>query len=281
MGETAIEWVGKRNPDGTRGKGYTWNPVFGCSKVSPGCENCYAESLDRRFSMSYRGRPFKPWTHPNAKENVVLKPRRLPEPLKYEPGSYCFVNSMSDLFHELVPFEYTIRCFAVMASRPDVVFQVLTKRPDRMVEFTTQPDVALRVAGEAFREFGKQVDARWPLPNVWLGTSVEDQRRAEERMPHLLKVSAAIRFVSAEPLLGQVDLSPWLGKGRAAWVIAGAESGVGARPMDQAWVRALRDQCQNAQIAFFYKQDAIEGRKVHTPELDGKRWLELPEPAVA
>jgi len=219
MAETSIEWTDK-----------TWNPVVGCTRVSPGCEHCYAETMaSRQVLMSValgRRSPYlrvvdadnRRWTRakdvkadPANHQHVELLPERLNEPLSFKPGTRVFVCSMSDLFHDAVPFEFIVRVWAVMASRPDVIFQVLTKRAARMVEFLAWLEG--QAAAESWGAGGAKGPAEWPmpLPNVWLGTSVEDQQRANERIPLLLAASAAVRFLSAEPLLGPLDLGRWLG----------------------------------------------------------------------
>jgi protein gp37 len=259
--KTAIAWTDA-----------TWNPVTGCSHVSEGCRNCYAEALSLRF-----GRSKLPWTAPNAAENVKLHPERLKQPLRWKKPRRIFVNSMSDLFHEQVPDDFLVSVFMVMRGawgpdgdllpveqRPRHIYQILTKRPERMRDF---------------------MRARYPegygLPNVWLGVSVEDQRSADERIPLLLQTPAAVRFLSCEPLLGPVDLTAltvlepeppngpgaWLNAltghvagpddmlgAQIAWVIVGGESGPHFRPMDLAWAASLRDQCQAAGVPFFFKQ---------------------------
>ena len=248
--KTAISWTER-----------TWNPVTGCSHVSPGCLHCYAETLSLRYGWSK-----KPWTAQNAAENVVLHPNRLNQPLSWREPAMCFVNSMSDLFHEQVPFEFIDQVFDVMERCSHHTFQVLTKRPERMLEYTLR---------------------RWTpgeLPaHVWLGVSVEDQRRANERIPILIEVPAIVRFLSCEPLLGPVDLSLhgrledgdfygfWIG-----WVIAGGESGPGHRPMNLDWARTIRDQCLDAGIPFFFKQSSAL-RPGHNPVLDGQEWHQFPE----
>ena len=217
--------------------------------------NCYAESLTKR----YAGRPgwpaeFLPWTPENAGENVVLHPERLDGPLRWKKPRRIFVNSMSD---EAVPDEFIVEVFAVMARAPRHVFQVLTKRPERMLAFCSREahwwgnkaEIAAR------EDYGK------PLPNVWLGTSVENQRWADIRIPLLLQTPARVRFISAEPLLGPVDLRSYTWtkeqgamRPRLDWVICGGESGPGRREMDLDWARSLRDQCRAAGVPFFFKQ---------------------------
>lgn len=252
-GRTSIEWATD-----------SWNPVTGCSKVSEGCRHCYAEALALRF-----GRGTKPWSHPHAAENVTLHPERLPLPLRWRAPRRVFVNSVSDLFHELVPDEFVGRVFGVMSDAQQHTFMVLTKRPRRMAELLN------RWAREGQR-FGSG-GCRLPLRNVWLGTSVEDQRAADGRIPHLLATPAAVRFLSCEPLLGPLDLTPslweragpeWAGWNPCpdiGWVIAGGESGPKARPMHPGWARSLRDQCVEAGVPFFFKQWG-EWAPIVTPE---------------
>lgn len=232
----------------------TWNPVTGCSKVSPGCANCYAEAIARRFNADV----FKPWLPENAEYNVQTRPERLDAPLHWRKSRRVFVNSMSDLFHEQVPDEFICDVFAVMARTPQHTYQVLTKRPERMWEFCSREAHWWgNRAGIAHRaDYGK------PLPNVWLGVSVENQHWADERIPVLLRTPAAVRFISAEPLLGPVDLSLWTGckdptcdcASWLDWVIVGGESGRVRRSFELEWARSLRDQCRDAGVAFFFKQ---------------------------
>lgn len=238
----------------------TWNPVTGCSKVSPGCQHCYAERLSHRFGWTT-----KPWTAPYAADNVQLHPERLAQPLRWRQPRRIFVNSMSDLFHDQVPDAFLVEVFATILRAPQHTFQVLTKRPARMRSWMQDPPRAL------VRPDG----LGWPPPNLWLGVSVEDQRRAQERLPLLASTPAAVRFVSCEPLLGPVDLAVWLAG--LDWVIVGAESGPDARPMDDAWVRTLRDQCQMAGVAFWFKQRVdAQGHKQLNPALDGRLWHAWP-----
>ena len=202
--KSAIEWTEA-----------TWNPVTGCSKVSPGCAHCYAETLSRRFGHSQL-----PWTPANAAENVVLHPERLTVPLRWRRPRMIFVNSMSDLFHDEVPLEFVSEILDVMAVCPRHTFQTLTKRPERM------RDYLLRIGN---------VEQR--LPNAWFGVSIENQRHAY-RADILRDTPAAVRFISAEPLLGRIDLDLTC----IDWLIVGGESGAHHRPCDPAWVRSLRDQ---------------------------------------
>lgn len=278
MGKTNIEWTE-----------YTWNPVTGCTKVSAGCDNCYAETLAERF----RGTPGHYFEHGF---DVELRPEKLDQPLRWRKPRRIFVNSMSDLFHDSVPDEYIARVFAVMADAEKHTFQVLTKRHARMRALLSSKDFQERVLyhnchiGAGWDGY-ETTTWRWPLPNVWLGVSAEDQQWADIRIPALLDTPAAVRFVSAEPLLGPIDFfvpnglrldggprrdsaltepcpkcSGWGGavcpdgphhtkrRGGIDWVIVGGESGRKARPMHPGWVRGLRDQCQTAGVAFLFKQ---------------------------
>ena len=192
---------------------------------------------------------------------VRLAEDKLAAPLKRRKSTVYFVNSMSDLFHETLPDAEIDRVFAVMEQASYHIIQILTKRADRMARYTQA-----RYARHA------------PPSNIWLGVSVEDQRRADERIPHLLGIQAAVRFLSCEPLLGPLDLRSWID--RIHWVIAGAESGRPDRapPMELDWVRSLRDQCLAAGVVLFFKQDADGGKKVSLPVLDGVHWTQYPKP---
>lgn len=240
---------------------YTWNPTVGCSRVSPGCDHCYAETVATRgMHPSHRAAiDGGKWTG-----DVVLVPERLTAP-KLPAGKRVFVGSMSDLFHQSVPDDYIARVFAAMDAARHLTFQVLTKRPQRMARLLGS--TAFRMLVDDHRG-GAAGDFVWPLPHVWIGTSVEDQRYADLRVPFLLATPAAVRFLSVEPLLGPVDLlgavePDWVGSSAGGsgaphplvdWVIVGGESGSGARPMHPQWVRDLRDQCVGAGVPFFFKQ---------------------------
>ncbi|WP_190824741.1 DUF5131 family protein [Saccharopolyspora pogona] len=187
---TGIEWTDE-----------TWNPVTGCTKVSPGCDNCYALTLAERF----RGTPGHYFENGF---DVQLRPDKLIEPLKWRKPRRIFVNSMSDLFHQDVPGSYIAQVWATMAATPQHTYQVLTKRHGRMRSLLSNPYFRKDVMGW-LRQDGHPIPA-WPLPNVWLGVSVEDQKRADRRIPALLETPAAVRFLSCEPLLGPVDLTKWL-----------------------------------------------------------------------
>lgn len=288
--KTSIEWTD-----------YSWNPVSGCDKVSPGCDHCYAETIATRFAGTK--------AYPDGFK-VTLKPERLTDPLRKRSwrGKHVFVNSMSDLFHKDVPDDYIARVFAVMTLAPEITFQILTKRHGRMQSLLDSDAHWHRVDAAMTDLLGvrAQVDHVGALPNVWLGVSVEDQQRADLRIPHLAQTPAAVRFLSCEPLLGRVDLrSEWLDPLFPAfdWVIVGGESGPGARPMHPEWARTLRDQCIGAGVPFHFKQwgewvpedqspeDAVIpatyrfdeptgtirlGKKASGRELDGRTWDEWP-----
>lgn len=291
MGDkTGIEWTDA-----------TWNPVVGCSVVSPGCTNCYAMRMaDRLAAMTPRpdgignphllhyagtttrdptGRGYG-WSAPVWTGKVALAPEHiLTAPLRWRRPRKIFVNSMGDLFHDSVPDAWIDRVFAVMALAPQHTFQVLTKRSARMRSyFVNLTDDRQEEAQDALSLTDAQaadlvkVARPMPLRNVWLGVSAEDQRRANERVPDLLAIPAAVRFVSAEPLLGPIDFTPYLHDSNCIefvgsecvcseprevhldWIIVGGESGPGARPMHPQWARDIRDQCSAAGVTFHFKQ---------------------------
>lgn len=253
---TKIEWTDA-----------TWNPIRGCSRVSEGCRHCYAETVAKRFSGE--GQPYEGLIARGGQWNGQIKivDHVMDQPLRWQRPRLVFVNSMSDLFHENVPEHVVDRVFSVMALAEKHTFQVLTKRPERMLQYLSQDrrrqwaDMAVHFWGgidpDALHDsihYGDQV-----LPNVWLGVSVEDQKSADERIPLLLATPAAVRWISAEPLLGPVDLSCWpiYGPDREQllnWVVVGGESGANARPMHPDWARSLRDQCADAGVPFLFKQ---------------------------
>lgn len=270
-GKTHIQWTDA-----------SWNCVIGCSAVSEGCRFCYAERMAHRLGANPRTPEYKGLTvvrdsGPKWTGKVRCLPERLEDPLRWKKPRMIFVNSMSDLFHEDVPFDFIDKVFAVMALAPQRIFQVLTKRPERMREYFNRPELYDRTLREAdtFRAewANKRPLARIPisnpatspLPNVWLGVSAEDQKRAEERIPLLLQTPAAVRFVSLEPLLGPVDLSYRPRLGKLNWVIVGGESGPGARPMNPKWARDIRDQCKAAGVPFFFKQWGEWGDPIQLP----------------
>lgn len=249
----------------------TWNPTVGCSLMSPGCTHCYAmklaHSLATRFKnaagQKYIGLTKKASSGDPVWTGVVrLSEEALPIPLQWRKPRLVFVNSMSDLFHESLPVSAVDRVFAVMGLAGQHIFQLLTKRPDRMRDYLNDPKTEERVRLQAeMMALHLNVNARigaWPLRNVWCGTSVEDQRRADERIPQLLDVKAHTRFLSIEPLLSAVVLTKAaprkaLSKG-IHWIIVGGESGRKARPMHPLWAGSLRDECLKFGIPFFFKQ---------------------------
>jgi protein gp37 len=279
----------------------TWNPVVGCTKVSAGCDNCYAIRTAHRMtanpnplvSQAYAGTEAGgEWT---GKVNLLTD--RLDQPLRWRKPRRIFVNAQSDLFHKDVPDEFIARVFAVMALTPRHTYQVLTKRHGRMRSllrsdnFRPAVEDAMRGIVAAYRT-ERAWYAAWPLPNLWLGVSVEDQSTADLRMPALLDTPAAVRWISAEPLLGPVDLRgllqcfhcktthkfelcdrmshpvPYgaLSKRHVDWVVVGGESGPGARPMHPAWARTLRDQCAASGVPYFFKQWGEWAPEDQTPE---------------
>lgn len=262
----------------------SWNPIRGCSRVSEGCRHCYAERVAARFSglgQPYEGLAVMTPSGARWTGEVRLVEEHLEDPLRWKRPRRIFVNSMSDLFHESVPDEWIDRICAVMALAPQHIFQVLTKRPERMRDYMARgrdrivshmkskaaagvngwADWTPRVARHKcwIEKFDEHVG--FPLPNVWLGVSVEDQKSADERIPLLLQTPAAVRWLSCEPLLGSIDLNSNAIRvdadsyaGQVHWVVVGGESGAGARPMNPEWARALRDECVAAGIPFFFKQ---------------------------
>lgn len=324
---TSIEWTDA-----------TWNPVRGCARVSKGCEHCYAEGVARRFAGP--GQPYEGLVRlgkdgkPRAQWNGELRfvPEKLAEPLSWRKPRRVFVNSMSDLFHEGLTNEQIAAVFGVMAAAPRHTFQVLTKRPERAAAFfawakrhgdgydlmrTIDSSELLACAWEACSgdAWGDDVEPpdlldaipgpeifgrTWPLPNVWLGVSVEDQRTADERIPVLLTLPAAVRWVSYEPALGPVRFdrvesddgeawvnpltgrwsgndTPWP---RIDWIVVGGESGRGARPFDLAWARSTIAQCRAAETACFFKQAGsnpmLDGASVRLLDRKGGDLAELP-----
>ena len=262
----------------------TWNPTLGCSRVSAGCEHCYAERFAHRgLSPSHHGLTVDSGKGPRWTGEVRLLPERLDQPLRWRKPRRIFVDSMSDLFHESVPDEFIDRVFAVMALCPQHTFQVLTKRPERMRDYLKNHVAGGRHIWTAAQRIempgGRhKAETSWPLPNVWLGASIENQETADERIPHLLATPAAVRFVSAEPLLGPVDLDParmfptdecFQAPPKIDLVIVGGESGPGARPCNVEWIRSIVQECKAAGTACFVKQlgakpegsfDSIDGR---------------------
>ena len=303
---TAIEWAE-----------VTWNPLAGCSVVSPGCTNCYAmREAGRRLASSakYRGLTLGSAAGPVWTGEVRLWEPAFHADFLFSPQpKRVFVNSMSDLFHEAVPDDWIDRIIAVMVLCPQHTFQVLTKRAERMRDYLSAPATDGRIILQILDRQAMPAGLKWPFHNVWLGVSVEDQRRADERIPLLLRTPAAVRWVSAEPLLGRLDVRDWLPRtatGRhlpalrgmpirgVDWIVVGGESGPRARPMHPDWARSLRDQCAAAGVPFFFKQwgewaptdrpDRFSysqmgnglfrlGKKAAGRLLDGREWNEYPQ----
>lgn len=257
----------------------TWNPITGCSVVSAGCKHCYAMKLAGtrlQHHPSRAGLTTDTKAGPVWNGQVRLNEEWLDQPLRWRRPRRIFVCAHGDLFHESVPHEWIDRVFAVMAQAPHHTFQVLTKRPERMRAYLAQAEMEVR---DSLKYEPAAETLSWPLPNVWLGVSVEDQAAADERIPLLLQTPAAVRWVSAEPLLGPVDLSETLDEeGYESggpqgwvqtrphgidWVVAGGESGTGARPMHPDWARSLRDQCAAAGVPFLFKQWGAWGQYVN------------------
>lgn len=276
--KTGIEWTDA-----------TWNPVTGCSKVSQGCKHCYALRDWPRMSANpktvYFGRQFT---------DVRCHPERLDQPFRWTKPRLIFVNSMSDLFHEAVPDEFIDRVFAAMARARQHTYQVLTKRADRMAAYLNDPDRKNRIlAASVSLGWAGMMDMPWPIPHVWIGVSVEDQAAADERIPMLLDTPAAVRWISAEPLLGPVDLlaTPagdilcrcggcleMTPDTRLDWVVVGGESGPKARPMHPDWARSLRDQCAAAGVPFLFKQWGEWGPNWYNDDsgqkIEGSEWMD-------
>lgn len=286
MAKTGIQWTD-----------WTWNPIAGCFTASPGCKNCYA--VRAAWKMSHHGNAKVSGKYEGTAELgangepvwtglVRLAESALTEPLTRRKPSRIFVNSMSDPFYDGFSDEQIARIWAVMALAHWHDFQVLTKRAARMRDWLRDPKTPDLVAAEIARLDPTAKLPAWPLPNVWVGVSIEDQPRADERLPLLLDCPAAVRFVSAEPLLGKVDLvwalkrsslgSSDLAAAGLHWVISGGESGPRARLMHPDWPRLLRDQCAGAGVAYFFKQrgewswdfDANDSRRASAVMLDGK-----------
>lgn len=271
---TEIEWTDK-----------TWNPTTGCDRVSPGCGlplddgtehgDCYALTLAKRLrgmgSAKYQndgdpatsGPGFLATEHPDA----------LAEPLGWKKPAKVFVNSMSDLFHDRISEEYIAEVFAVMAMTPRHTYQILTKRHARMRSVLSRPGFVTLVENRIYRRNPYAARCEWPLPNVWMGVSVENEKWARIRIPALASTPAAIRFLSCEPLLGplgELDLT------NIDWAIGGGESGPNFLAPDPEWVRSLRDQCQESGTAFLFKQWGGLRPKSGGRELDGRTWDEYP-----
>lgn len=294
MQQHKIDWL---NMPGYKGE--TWNPIIGCSRISEGCEDCYAEKMARRLSAIALSKSDDEYFDVsgignyslvtlNGKWNgkTRLVPNALEKPLKWRKPRMIFVCSMSDLFHENTPFEWIDKVFDVMVTNPDHLYLLLTKRPERALEYYKWAGKQVKDAG--FDSYPSQsdnlLDYISEIPFIWLGVSVENQEQADKRIPLLLQIPAALRFISCEPLIGPVDLSQirllpprecithnilngipydwdyeqYFPENRIEptiqWVIAGGESGPKARPMHPDWVRSIRDQCEGTDVPFFFKQ---------------------------
>jgi protein gp37 len=321
---TKIEWTDE-----------TVNPVRGCRRKSAGCQRCYAERLAAtrlRHLDKYKDLAAMTPNGPRWSGKVQLDIDAIKKVLKWKKSKRIFVCDMSDLFYEEVPDDFIERVFAVMAVAQQHQFQILTKRSDRMLEWFNTAPVLYKERAEAVAWWAEAMDlciwdARgdqehlytlpmpgrdlsrrkvfpgWPLPNVWLGVSAEDQEAADERIPDLLNTPAATRYISYEPALGPIEFEPsWLSmhlvdldgnihmpqaegissvggdwKHGLDWVIAGAESGPGHRPCEIEWMQSAKDQCEQAKVAFFFKQFVENGRKVSLPVLDGRTWDQYPK----
>ena len=294
MTRTRIEWADE-----------VWNPLRGCSRISKGCENCYAERQAARFSgpgLPFEGVAYLTVNGARWTGQITELKEKLNDPRRWVRPRRVFVNSMSDMFHEKVSDNFIKEVFVTMAKCPQHKFMILTKRAERMCSW-----FSTRAAFDAM-DIAEKEGMYWPLDNVWLGVSVEDQAAADSRLPFLIGTQATTKFVSAEPLIGPVDLTkvacpvdhpkhcedcavchvdqyPLCYKGHfnaleegVDWVIVGCETGPSSRDMKEDWVRELRDQCQANATAFFYKQAKDkDGRKEALPSLDGKQWTEFPD----
>lgn len=285
-------------------RGPTWNPTTGCTKISSGCQSCYAEKAVRRLVGRYGYPTDDPF-------RVVLHPERLTKPLRWRKQRWVFVNKMGDLFHPDVPDEFLDKVFAVMALTPRITYLILTRRPNRMRTYLLEHAADGQLIWTTAQRFNSsksrpQENTAWPLPNVWLGVAAEDQDIANERIPVLLQTPATVRFVAIEPMLGPVDLTriqfnkrtvmnvlegvgisktswaqtiPNAYCERLDWVIVGGEIGPNARPIHPDWVRSLRDQAQAAKVPFFFKGwgqwvDLSPGNWQHPPRKNRSSWAD-------
>lgn len=235
MANSKIEWTDA-----------TWNTVSGCTKISAGCKNCYAETMTRRL------KGFGQEKYEKGFDEVCVHPETLDEPLTWKKPRMVFVNSMSDLFHADVPEDFILKVFNVMVKASDHIFQVLTKRSDRLLQLSPK--------------------LPWQ-PNIWAGVTVEDSENLV-RADHLRRTAAGVKFISFEPLLG--PMKPLNLKG-IDWAIVGGESGPKARPMEEEWVLLIRDKCQGTKTPFFFKQWGGKNKKKAGRLLEGRTWDEMPE----
>ncbi len=287
----------------------TWNPIVGCSKVSPGCDHCYAERMGNRLAAmntkGYQNVIEGYWDgHAHVCEgwngNTNLIESALEKPLHWRKPRMIFVCSMGDLFHESVPFEWIDKVFAVMALCPQHTFQLLTKRPERMLEYITREFRGVRTSPPMVESAGKKMltenmllmkywkdfiwldvntsyTLAWPLFNVWLGVTAENQQRADERRGDMKKLHDMgwVTFTSVEPMLGEVNMH--LDDNWTDWVICGGESGPGARPMKPDWARGLRDQCKEAGVPFMFKQWGKYLPRYQEQSMDENTWRHIDE----
>lgn len=265
MAVTNIEWCSSRRPDGTLPPGYTFNPWYGCTRVSPGCMRCYAETLmDTRYHKVE-------WGPGRQRKRTTAEYWK--QPLRWDRAAAAagerhrvFCASLADVFDPEVPDEWRADLYLLIRATPNLDWLLLTKRPEKM------RDWVLSAGGD--------------YPNVWLGVSVEDQQRADERIETLMLTPAVVRFLSVEPLLGPIHIKRWTirehglraigAKPGLGWVIVGGESGPGARPINPEWVRSIRDACVSARVPFFFKQWGGVNKKVTGRDLDGRTWDEFP-----
>jgi protein gp37 len=325
--KTPIEWVATFNNDGTFTEGYSVNPIrfkprgsdrltTMCQKVSPGCTHCYAESIVRRFWSKDADVKFPGYTAAGvASGEFVVDPKQLESILKIKHPAKVFWGDMTDLFHEGIPDWALDKCLAACALTPHLTHMFLTKRPERMAQYILDGEnfyERILKNADFFRSTYPKLCGipisnpdRFPLQNVMLGTSAENQQYFDERIEYIQKLHDRKwkTFFSLEPLLGPIDVeypktlypngAPMCCNGQdcgcrglpmespaiyaADWVIVGAESGHGARPMDEDWVRNIRNACLRWHIPFFYKQKLVNGKKVGTPELDGVKYAQFPE----
>lgn len=277
---TKIPWV--RNPDGSAGE--SWNPVRGCSPVSPGCEHCYAARIASRFSGPGNAYDGLATTGGKWTGEINIYPQLFDRPRTWRKPRTVFVNSMSDLFHENIPFEALVPIFNTIRGTPRHRYIILTKRPKRMAEFFAWYSGAIPIKDKLLLSFR----------HMWLGVTAENQAMADERIPILINIPATLHFVSIEPMLEAIDISympanqSFDGKGGPVgskrlihaidWVICGCESGHGARTFNVGWAEYLRDQCIGAGVPFFFKQArGPNGEFIEMPKLDFKLWDQIPE----
>lgn len=285
MSKTNIPWATDSiNPIRTKDGGYH------CTKVSEGCERCYAESINMRFGNH---KPFDA-----TPTEIILDEKPFEKLLAARKPKRVFLQSMGDIAHEDVPDWMLDAIFAWMAILQKHTFLVLTKRPERLRKYLTHADWG-EEANAITHEFIRELDGPLylmgeivpPLPNVWIGVTCENQKRANERIPILLKIPAVVHFVSYEPALGPITIAPeWMGgypesnywakygpcSPRVDFWICGCETAPGARPMDEAWARSMKNQCVDSGVAFFLKAMMVNGKKVEMPELDGQVWDQIP-----